>query len=80
MHKEIIALEQRLEAISESTLTQCKEFEDAVMMVAEAIKGMHERMERIEKWILTKEKRQKGKISPLIRGVMKPSIKEPLNR
>ena len=44
-------LEQRLNAVCDSLMAAQKEFEQGAECCVQAIHGMHERMERIEKWI-----------------------------
>jgi vacuolar-type H+-ATPase subunit I/STV1 len=44
-------LEQRLDVICESLEGQKEEFEEAATLCAQAINGMNQRVERIEKWM-----------------------------
>lgn len=44
-------LEHRLNVICDSLAVAQKEFEQGAECCVQAIHGMHERMERIEKWI-----------------------------
>jgi len=52
-------LQRRLNAVCESLDSQRQEFEEACNLVVEAIKEMSKRVERIEKWMLIKEKTKK---------------------
>ncbi|CEG60954.1 hypothetical protein [Legionella micdadei] len=51
-------LEKRLDAVCESLESQRQEFEEACHLVVEAINNMSQRVERIEKWMLNKERRK----------------------
>jgi len=44
-------LEQKLNTVCDSLAAAQKEFEQGAECCVQAIHGMHERMERIEKWI-----------------------------
>lgn len=44
-------LEQRLNVICDSLAVAQKEFEQGAECCVQVIQGMHERLERIEKWI-----------------------------
>lgn len=45
-------LENRLDAMCESLELQKNEFEEAAKCCVEAIQGMNQRIERIEKWMI----------------------------
>ena len=47
----IADLEKRLDAVCETMQTAETEFKQATQCVVEALEGIHQRMERIEKWI-----------------------------
>ena len=49
--------EQRLDAVIESMESAQYEFNQATQCVAEALIGIHERLENIEKWIKKQEPR-----------------------
>ncbi len=49
-------LERRLDAVCESLDKQKFEFEEAAKCCVEAIQGMNERLERLEKWMANQEK------------------------
>lgn len=49
-------LEKRLETIYASLDNQKFEFEEAARCCVEAIHGMNERLERLEKWMANQEK------------------------
>jgi hypothetical protein len=46
-----IDLEKRLDAICESLESQRLEFEKGVILCTEVVEGMHQRLERVEKWM-----------------------------
>lgn len=48
-----VDLEKRLDAVLESLELQKNEFEEGATMCVEALHGMHQRLERIEKWMET---------------------------
>lgn len=49
-------LEKRLDAVCESLDIQRNEFDQAAKCLIEAIQVMHERVERVEQWMLEKNK------------------------
>jgi hypothetical protein len=51
-------LERRLDAVCDSLEHQKSEFEEAARLCVEALYGMNQRVERIEKW-MTEKNRQK---------------------
>lgn len=51
MVDEIIDLEKRLDTICESLESQRREFEEGVRLCTEVVEGMHQRLERVEKWM-----------------------------
>lgn len=53
-------LEQRLDAVCESMESAAADYNQSTQCLAEALQGIHERMERIEKWI-ENEKNQAAK-------------------
>lgn len=52
MTTDVYELESRLNAVLESLEAERKDFEEGAKLCVEAIHGMHERLERIEKWML----------------------------
>lgn len=58
-------LEQRLDAVCESLDVQKAEFEAAAKCCVEAIQGMNHRLERVEKWMLEKNRLKLEKIKAL---------------
>jgi len=54
-------LEQRLDAVCESMDAAKAEFEQSTQCLVEALTGIHQRLERIEKWI---ENQEKGIVNP----------------
>jgi tetrahydromethanopterin S-methyltransferase subunit G len=44
-------LEQRLDAVCESMESATAEYNQSTQCLVEALQGIHERLERIEKWI-----------------------------
>lgn len=48
-------LEQRLDAVCESLESAQSEFNQGTQFLIEAFTGIHERLERIEKWIKNQE-------------------------
>lgn len=50
-------LEKRLDTIYESMQAAENEFNEATKCLLEALEGIHQRMERIEKWIENLESR-----------------------
>lgn len=55
----IADLERQVDAICESMEQAKDEFEQAAILCAEAIKGIHDRLERIETWM---QKEQDAKV------------------
>jgi prefoldin subunit 5 len=55
-------LATRLDDVCESLERQRKEFEEAILLCGEIIKNMSERMERVEQWMLEKNKLKLAKI------------------
>lgn len=58
-------LEKRLDAVCESLESQKFEFEEAAKCCVEAIYGMDQRLERLEKWMEEKNKLKMEKIKAL---------------
>lgn len=61
MTTDVFELESRLNVVLESLEAERKEFEEAAKLCVEAIFGIHQRLERIEKWML-KPNEQSGKL------------------
>jgi hypothetical protein len=55
----IADLERRLDAVCESFEASEAEFNQATKCLVESLQGIHLRLERIEKWILDREKAPK---------------------
>lgn len=51
-------VEQRIDAVCESMDLAKAEFEQATQLLVESLKAIHERLERVEKWIATAEKHE----------------------
>lgn len=51
-------LEQRLDEVCESMDLAKAEFEQATQLLVESLKTIHERLERVEKWISAAEKHE----------------------
>jgi len=49
-------LEKRLDAVCESLAHQKNEFEEAARLCVEALHGMSQRVERLEKWMTEKNR------------------------
>jgi hypothetical protein len=49
-------LERRLDAVCDSLEYQKNEFEEAARLCVEALHGMSQRLERVEKWMTEKNK------------------------
>lgn len=49
-------LEKRLDAVCDSLHAQKMEFEEAAKCCVEAMEGINKRLERVEKWMLEKNK------------------------
>ncbi len=49
-------LEQRLEAVCESMESATADYYQSAQCLVEALQGIHERLERIEKWIESEKK------------------------
>jgi tetrahydromethanopterin S-methyltransferase subunit G len=49
-------LEQRLDAVCESMESAAAEYNQSTRCLVEALQGIHERLERIEKWIENAER------------------------
>jgi exonuclease VII small subunit len=54
-----VDLEKRLDAVCESLEEQKHEFEEGAKICVEAMYGMHQRLERIEKWMKEREESPK---------------------
>jgi hypothetical protein len=52
----IADLEKRLDAVCDSMESAENEFKQATQCLVEALEGIHQRMERIEKWIENQER------------------------
>ena len=46
-----VELEKRLDAVCDSMASAQDDYEHATKFLAEALTGLHERLERLEKWI-----------------------------
>jgi len=57
-----VDLENKLDAVLESLEHQKNEFEEGATMCVEALHGMHQRLERIEKWMTEKNRLKLAKI------------------
>ncbi len=51
-------LEQRLDAVCESMESAAADYSQSTQCLVEALQGIHERLERIEKWIESAEKHE----------------------
>lgn len=51
-------LEQRLDAVCESMESAAADYSQSTQCLVEALTGIHERLERIEKWIESQESPQ----------------------
>lgn len=62
---DVLELEIRLNKVLESLEEERKDFEDGAKLCVEAIHGVHQRLERIEKWMLKHSEEEKAQRPPI---------------